>query len=197
MPELTRSSALGAAPPAVHSVPGVELRELPLVPMLRLQALGADLASLSRSAPEVLPFTPNRSLGADPWILWRAPGDWLTYSLTAPMEELERTLRGDLSGSALYWMDVSSTGAMFEISGPGALDVLLRDCTLDLEGGAVPPGGCAQTPIAQLMVMIHRPSVEPLWRLWVDRSAARHLWAWLVDSTALAMPASGTSRPAR
>ena len=91
-------------------------------------------------------------------------------------------------------MDVSSTGALFEIGGPRAIDVLMRDCTLDLEGGAVPPGGCAQTTLAQLTVMVHRPAAEPAWRLWVDRTAARHLWEWLLDSVALVVPSISNTR---
>jgi heterotetrameric sarcosine oxidase gamma subunit len=194
MADLARTPALGGAEPAILRAPGFELREHPFVPMLRLQALRADLAALSASGSDLLPATPNRALGDDPWILWRAPGDWLAYSLASPLEELERGLRPRLapfsasSASPLYWTDVSSTGALFEIGGPRAIEVLMRDCTLDLEGGAVPAGACAQTAIAQLTVMIHRPAAAPAWRLWVDRTAARHLWEWLADSVALAAP---------
>jgi heterotetrameric sarcosine oxidase gamma subunit len=58
----------------------------------------------------------------------------------------------------------------------------MRDCTLDLEGQAVPPGACAQTPFAQTTVMIHRPSTSEAWRLFVERYVANHVWDWLIDT---------------
>lgn len=188
MPDLVRVSALGDAPRTLR-FDGCELVELPRVAKRRLQAHRRDVDLLADRAGALLPFVPNSALGSGPWLLWRAPGDWLAYALDGahgePETELDALLGARLAGLGLLSTDVSSGSALFELRGERALELLLRDCTLDLEGDGVPPGGCAQTPIAGLTALLHRPDPAPCWRLFVDRSAARHLWRWFVDSAEL------------
>ncbi len=183
--DLPRGSALGGATPFAFALPGCEVRELLFVAKLRLQAMRGAGAPLPASALALLPERPNSGSGDDPCVLWRAPGDWLALSPTLSAEALERLLGERLAGAAVLLADVSSTSAVFELSGERALEVLARDCTLDLEGGAVSPGDCAQTVIAQLSVLVHRSAAGDSWRLFVDRTAARHLRDWLVDSARL------------
>ncbi|MFN7940972.1 MAG: sarcosine oxidase subunit gamma family protein [Thermoanaerobaculia bacterium] len=183
MAELASLSPLGSGAPRVHRARGVELRELRRVAQVRIQALRADRDRLPSPAGEVLPRAPNAVAGSEPWILWRAPGDWLAYALEPTPERLAAILRERLAGAPLLFADLSSASSLLEISGPRAAEVLARDCGLDFEGGGLPPGSCAQTAIAQMTIGIHRPSAAELWRLWVDRSAARHFFSWLVDSS--------------
>jgi sarcosine oxidase subunit gamma len=193
-PDLALNSALGDAPRRLR-FDGCELVELPNVAKLRIQAHRAELESLARRANALLPFAPNRALGEGPWLLWRAPGDWLAYALDGAAvgsAELGDLIDRRLAGLGLLAADLSSAYALFELSGPRALEVLLRDCTLDLEGDALPPGGCAQTPIAGLTVLLHRESAEARWRLFVDRTAARHFWRWLADSADLLLGPAAT-----
>jgi sarcosine oxidase subunit gamma len=187
MTDLARANPLGGEHPFVFTLPGCELRELPLVAKLRLQAMRGETAALSAAARGFLAGTPNSSAGNEPCVLWRAPDDWLAVSHTLSPEELARTLGDRLAGAPVVLADVSSTSAVLELRGEQALEVLARDCTLDLEGGAVPPGGCAQTMIAQLTVLIHRPVAGDSWHLYVDRTAARHLRDFLVDSARLTL----------
>jgi heterotetrameric sarcosine oxidase gamma subunit len=193
--DLARWAPVGGAAPARWAGPGVALVERPFAAKLRLQAPLADLPALAAAAGAALPSAPNSVAGDDPWLLWRGPGDWLAYSLARPAAEFERALRALLpvpGAAALYATDLTSGLALVEVAGPLAIELLLRDCGLDLEGGAVPPGGCATGALAQLTVTLHRPSAES-WRLFVDRSAARHLWEWLVDSAGLLPPESERS----
>jgi sarcosine oxidase subunit gamma len=192
--ELACASPFGPGAPRLHRGRGVELRERPRAAQVRIQALRADRDRLPSPAAELLPRAPNAVAGSEPWVLWRAPGDWLAYALEPTPERLEAILRERLAGAPLLFADLSSACSLLEISGPRAAEVLARDCGLDLEGGEVPAGGCAQTVIAQMTIGIHRPSAAELWRLWVDRSAARHFWAWLVDSSG-APGASGEGEP--
>lgn len=188
MIDLERLSPLGGTEAARYRASGLELVEHPFVAQLRLQTLGVDrdrIREIAALAGGLLPEAPNRALGDDPWVLWRGPGDWLAYSLTRSFESLARAFGEPLAGLPLYSTDVSSMYALVELSGERAVDVLMRDLTLDLEGGAIPPGACAQTLFAQVSVLVHRPEPGDRWRLWVDRSAARHLWDWLVDSAEL------------
>ncbi len=175
--------------PASHRAAGFELRELRAVAAVRLQTLRGDAERVATAAANVLPASPNGVAGDDPWVLWRAPGDWLAYSLTLPEEQIESTLRQRLSDVPLLFAGVSAASVVFELGGARAVDVLLRDCTLDLEGDAVPIGACAHTALAQLSVTLHQPAAG-LWRLWADRSAARYLWDWLVDTAGPAVTAS-------
>ena len=202
MPELlARAAPVGGAAPARFRSEGIEIDELPFVAKLRIQAARRDVERLRDAAaaiPHLLPFAPNRAValgahgagGSDPWLLWRAPGDWLAYSLALDAAELEAALRDRIHATTaairLHRTDVSSLFALFELSGPLAVETLMRSLTLDLEGGALPPGTCAQTVVAQVTVTLHRPGAAELWRLGVDRSAARYLWEWLVDSAELA-----------
>jgi sarcosine oxidase subunit gamma len=192
MADLARANPLGGEHPFVFTLPGCELRELPLVAKLRVQAMRGEPAAVIAEARSFLGETPNRSQGDDPCILWRAPGDWLAVSSTHSAEELARALGERLAGAPVVLADVSSTSAVLELRGEQALEVMARDCTLDLEGNAVPPGGCAQTTIAQLSVLIHRPGAGDRWRLYVDRTAARHLRDFLVDSARLTIGYAGT-----
>lgn len=185
MPELPRAGALGGEEPFRFSLPGCEIRELPFVAKVRLQAMRGEGAPRTGSERALLPETPNGGAGEDPAVLWRAPGDWLAVSLVLPADELERRLRVELAGAPVVLADVSAASAVLELGGERALEVLARDCTLDLEGDAVRPGDCAQTTIAQLSVLIHRPAGGEVWRLFVDRTAARHLRDFLVDSARL------------
>ena len=185
MADLTRANPLGGEHPFAFNLAGCELRELPLVAKLRLQAMRGESAALAAEVRSFLGEMPNRSQGDDPCILWRAPDDWLAVSSTRSAEELTRFLGERLAGAPVVLADVSSTSAVLELRGEQALEVLARDCTLDLEGSAVPPGACAQTMIAQLTVLIHRPGSGDCWHLYVDRTAARHLRDFLVDSALL------------
>ena len=187
MTDLARANPLGGEHLFVFTLPGCELRELPFVAKLRLQAMRGETAPLSAEARSILGETPNGSSGDDPCIFWRAPGDWLAVSLTSSEEELALALGERLAGDPVVLADVSSTSAVLELRGEQALEVLARDCMLDLEGDAVPSGGCAQTMIAQLSVLIHRPRAGDAWHLYVDRTVARHLRDFLVDSARLTL----------
>lgn len=113
------------------------------------------------------------------------PDDWLAYSPTRDAAALIADLRSVHSTAPLVVADVTCASIVMDLSGPGALEVLMRDCTLDLEGNAVNAGDCAQTVMAQVGVLIYRPRDTDVWRIFVDRSTAVHLWEYLVDSATL------------
>ncbi len=159
-----------------------EMRELPRVAKIRVQALRSRGMNAPCADTQRLPLSPNTALGIDPVVLWKAPDDWLAYSQTLSSTDLCNALRQVPARATLLLTDVSSASVVLELRGPRALDVLMRDCTLDLEGGAVKPGNCAQTALAQVNVIVHRPGDTDMWRLVVERSVAAHLWDWLIDT---------------
>jgi sarcosine oxidase subunit gamma len=185
MAELERRSAL---PPGkrVHTGRDVTLCEIEPVAKLRMQALRSRGVSSLAADPALLPASPNAALGTDPTALWCAPDDWLAYSRTLSAAAMTDWAATFTSQAALVVTDVSSASVVLELSGVRAVDVLMRDCSLDLEGDAVAVGACAQTLFAQTGVMIHRVAPQT-WRLFVERSVAVHVWEWLVDASGPAL----------
>ena len=157
------------------------IRQLEAIQGLRVQTLRDRRAPGPAADPLKLPDSPNSTAGADPFALWKAPGHWLVYSELLSADALESWVSSATLSAPLLVTDATSESALLELTGTRAIDVLLRDCTLDLEGGAVPVRGCAQTQFAQTSVIIHRPTHDA-WRMFVERSVALHVWNWIIDS---------------
>ena len=181
MTDLQRTSPLASALRS-NGAAGFELHELAHVAKVRVQALRPRGMLTPCADPQRLPVEPNTALGVEPIVLWKGPDDWLAYSLELSAERVGAELRLVTSSAPLVLTDVSSASLVLELRGPRALDVLMRDCTLDLEQDAIEPGNCAQTLLAQVGVMIHRLQDADAWRLFVERSVAVHLWEWLMTS---------------
>jgi heterotetrameric sarcosine oxidase gamma subunit len=182
MVELAHQSPLGRDARQGVGAPGFTLREMPGVTKVRAQALRGHPGAAAGDPSRLLPAIPNTTLGDDPCVLWQAPGDWLACSQTLCAAQLGTMLLAARGAAPLVVTDVSSASVVLELTGARVLEVLARDCTLDLEGDAIPVAGCAQTVIAQVDVLIHRPPDREAWRLLVERSVAGHLWEWLTDS---------------
>jgi heterotetrameric sarcosine oxidase gamma subunit len=161
---------------------GLDIREIQTVAKGRVQVLRARGHSTPAADSRKLPHTPNSACGVDPIALWRAPDDWLVYSTSLEIGAIADWVSTITSEAPLVTTDVSAASIVFELSGAMVIDVLMRDCTLDLEGDAVRPGACAQTVFAQTSVLLHRPTEDRAWRLFVERSVAQHVWEWLLDS---------------
>jgi len=83
-------------------------------------------------------------------------------------------------GEALHHLaDVTEGRAILAIEGPAAPAVLAKGCSLDFHPRVFRAGTCAQSLLAQLRVLIERPSEAPLFNLIVDRTQLAHLQAWL------------------
>jgi sarcosine oxidase subunit gamma len=115
------------------------------------------------------PLAPNTVAGD---ALWLGPDEWLV-------------LGGREEDYCDAWaaVDVSANRVCFELSGPSAVEVLARGCTLDLHPSVFPPGRCAQTLFARAQVILYRTE-EQVFRLLVRPSFADYLRAWLRDATA-------------
>jgi sarcosine oxidase subunit gamma len=107
-------------------------------------------------------------------VLWLGPDEWLV--LGGREEEFPE---------AAAAVDVSANRVAFELSGPGAADVLARGCSLDLHPSAFPPGRCAQTLVARAQVILFRAD-EETFQLLVRPSFAGYLQAWLEDAISTA-----------
>ncbi|MGH8263175.1 MAG: sarcosine oxidase subunit gamma [Steroidobacteraceae bacterium] len=155
----------------VRNLDGMTLAERAGGPKLRVQRMpGAQLSSAA-----TLPVTPNTAQGSSSWALWLGPAEWLIYALEGGIEPLQRTVEHDVRAGSLVVADVSQGLALIELSGAETLAVLATGCGLDLAGGGVPPGGCAQSHFHQVPLILHRPGADAPWRLLVDRAFGRYL----------------------
>jgi sarcosine oxidase, subunit gamma len=172
--------------PALHDIREVDtsdikLRALEVPRKLLIQSLWPRTAQNASAQLSGLPSVPNGATTRDPWVLWRAPDEWFAYTEQAAARDMDDFVATWRTDPYLLLTDVSSSFATLELKGARAIDVLMRDCTLDLDGSAVPPGGCARTVLAHTHVMLHRPD-STSWRIFADRSVSRHVWEWLIDS---------------
>lgn len=153
----------------------VELREVELDRQVDLRVDPVDPAAtrIGELLGTPLPVVPNTGSAA---VLWLGPDQWLVFGAS---EERLRAALGDTPGSVV---DVSANRVAFELSGPGAREVLAQGCSIDLHPRAFGPGRCAQTMLARAQVVLHQLDDAPTYRLLVRPSFAGYLRAWLRDA---------------
>ncbi len=114
--------------------------------------------------------------------LWLAPDEWLVVTPADVGAETLAALREALSRQLAAVTDVSEGRAIIALAGPRAREVLMKGCGLDLHPRVFAPGRCAQSTIAQAQVLLHQTDDKPGYELYVPRSYADYLWAWLEDA---------------
>lgn len=155
----------------ISQVRGVRVR------VLRLWRPDAGL--LKRLAPVLeaeLPLEPNATAGERLRLLWMGPGEWTLLGGGGGLEQAVT----EACGEALHHIsDVTEGRAILTIEGPAAPDFLAKGCSLDFHPRVFRPATCAQSLLAQLRVLIERPTEAPLFNLIVDRTHLAHLQAWM------------------
>jgi sarcosine oxidase, subunit gamma len=141
-------------------------------------SLRLDPAEAAR-LPLPLPVEPNTwSRGGGRETLWLGPDEWLVVaepgSAPALAEELELALQG-LHHSVV---DVSANRAVLELAGADRFELLAQGCRLDLHPRAWRQGGCAQTLLGRVPVLLQERGHAT--RIFVRASFAVHLADWLV-----------------
>jgi heterotetrameric sarcosine oxidase gamma subunit len=187
VPELRRRSPLddalrdarGAGPTDDCGVAIAERRELSLVQVMARR--GQEQAVAGRlgldPAPGLACATPAGAA------LWLAPGAWMMVAGGLDEGVLYQDLRQRLEEVAAV-MDQSHGRAALRLAGARARDVLAKGCRLDLHPRVFQPGMCAQTPIAQIGVLLHQLDERPTYDLLVFAGYAADFLAWLTASAA-------------
>ena len=151
------------------------------VPFLAQVDLRLDPAGAAR-APYPLPLAPNTAWEDGPRAaLWLGPDEWLVLGRPGDASAIVAELEAALAGTHHSVVDVSANRVALEISGPRAVEVLSKGCSLDLErqgGWAV--GRCAQTLLARVPVILQqrRETTGVL----VRPSFSDYLVDWLIDA---------------
>jgi sarcosine oxidase subunit gamma len=60
---------------------------------------------------------------------------------------------------------------------------MMKGCSLDLHPREFGPGRCAQSTLAKAQIILHQLDDGPTYDLYVARSFAEYLWAWLEDAS--------------
>ncbi|MEV6156674.1 2Fe-2S iron-sulfur cluster-binding protein [Nonomuraea sp. NPDC052129] len=173
-PDNTRRDGDPAARPVAGRVEGCR-KESPAAAFAdRFEAAGSERVRL-REVPFVRMWEVR---GADPGVGLRLGPDW--WLVTEDTEERPG------------WVDVSGQRTVLELTGPGALDVLITGCPIDLHPAVFP--GHAQTLLGKAAVLLERFSDpegpegpegsegEGGYRIYVRSSYAAYLAEWLLDA---------------
>ncbi len=184
---------------ASRGAAGVALAERPHRGMvnLRLDPKNAEaMAAFEAAFGFALPTQPNTSAGnGEASALWLGPDEWWIVSPGPGPEagpELADKLRAALADRFAAVTEVGESRTCIRIAGPKARALLQKGCPLDLHPRAFGAGQCAQTCLAKATVAIHLVADEsaadgsvaagPAFEVYVLRSFAEYLWAWLEDA---------------
>lgn len=182
-PEPTRSSALdGHYRPGMFGTsggaPGVTLQERRPSTLAQLFVHGGA-GKVARTFPALedcaLPGPGRASRQRDNTVLWTGPDQWVLVSggsLVLPTS-------GDGSSDVTV-TDLSHARTAIRVSGPHAVDVLLKGCPLDLERFSV--DDCAGSLLGHVNVLLHRES-DACFDVYVFRSFGLALWEWILDAS--------------
>jgi sarcosine oxidase, subunit gamma len=169
---------------------GIRLRERTGLGKIDLRGNSGDRAFMTgvgRVLDLLLPTEPNGSASKNTiTALWLGPDQWL---LTCPVDDtafFANSLREALADVHAAVTDQSDGRVAFALQGPSARDVLAKGCPLDLHPRSFTPGSCAQSLLAKADVLIHLvdddPAAGPAFDVYVARSFAHYVWAWLEDA---------------
>ena len=117
-------------------------------------------------------------------LFWLGPDEWLAVFRDEEREEVLPALRAALRSAHASTVDVSHARAVISVSGRDARSLLLKGCHLDLHPSRFGAGNVAQSKFARCHVLLHQTDDAPAYDLYVHRSFARYLWAWLEDAAA-------------
>ena len=166
--------------------PGIELRECPPRGRIDLRGDPADRA-FATGVSSVLglepPPTPNTSRpGAESFILWLGPDQWLIEVAHEAQTGIANTLESALSALHASVAIVGDGYATLSLAGKRAADVLAKGMTLDLDPDRFLPGCCARSLLAKVPVLLHRPGDDLFYEITVARSYSDYAWRWLDDA---------------
>ena len=166
---------------------GVVLREC--APRAQLCLRGKAGPEFEDSVEKVLGLRPPSEAGTsashgDRHLFWLGPDEWLAVFRDEDREEVLPALRAALEASHASVVDVSHARAVVSVSGRDARSLLLKGCHLDLHPSRFRAGSVAQSRFARCHVLLHQTDDAPAYDLYVHRSFARYLWAWLEDAAA-------------
>ncbi len=184
----TRNMTSGALPAA-----GVIISEHPHRTQIVVRGQSADPAFLTAIEKVLAIPLPTEACRANTskegtHILWMGPDEWLVVADAGRAIELSSDLTRAMSGLHVATTDVSESRTVIRISGPQAIQVLNKGCSIDLHPRSFASGHVVNTRLAQAHVILHQIDLDDETRsttfeIYVHRSYAEYLWSWIEDSS--------------
>lgn len=112
-----------------------------------------------------------------------SPGQWMLFANKGADGSFKRFLDTQISKIG-YVSEQSHSRVAIRISGAHVLDVLSRECRLDLHSTVAKTGFCAQTNMAKIGVLMHKVDESPTFDLFVFAGFADSFWHWLTEASA-------------
>ena len=166
---------------------GVVLKEIPFQAHFNLRGDPGDAAFLVAVEDVLgltLPTQANTIIRRPHLrVAWLGPDEWLMIVTPDNPRVSSTQLAGALATFHHALNDLSGGQTIISVSGPHALDVLAKGCTLDMHPRVFGPGQCAQSHLAKCSVLIipHATNLSG-YDVVVRRSFADYLWQWLVKA---------------
>ncbi len=112
-----------------------------------------------------------------------SPGQWMLFAIRGADGSFKQLLDEQIAKIG-YVSEQSHSRVIIRISGPRALDVLAKECRLDLHSSVVSAGFCAQTTMAGMGVLMHKIDEIPSFDLVVFAGFADSFWHWISEASA-------------
>jgi len=162
---------------------GVALIDRRFIGQVNLRVRGPAVAATGAALGYALPVEANTAVGNGvSRSCWLGPDEWLIVCEDEQRAELMQRLAQALSSHAHAATDVTDARAVLRLAGACARPVLAKGCPLDLHPRRLGPGKVAQSVLARAQIMIL--PIEEGYDLFVARSFASYVWAWLLDAGA-------------
>ncbi len=160
---------------------GISLKIVPVLMMAQLFLVKNKADSLAKKL-NIRTDSGISTQAKDFTALPLAPGQWMivSHETSAPdLAELKKRI-----GKLGYVSQQTDARICIRVSGPNARDLMSRGCRLDLHPAVAGAGFCAQTPMAQIGVLLHQFDDAPTYDLYVYSGFARSFWHWLETTAA-------------
>ena len=112
---------------------------------------------------------------------WMSPDEWLLIVPGGAEFDAERRLRAALSGHFAV-INVSGGQTVLELSGPAAVEVLMKSTGYDVDPAHFAVGKGVGTTFAKTTAVIRRVDTER-WQLVIRRSFADYIYRWVLDAS--------------
>jgi sarcosine oxidase, subunit gamma len=157
------------------------LSERPDLGKLSLRLHPEARASAERTFGLQLPAAQCATVAGALTVLSVSPTEMLVVMPLGELGGCMAKLQDALAEQDAAVVDVSSSTTVLRLSGSGAVELLYRGCSIELQAPMFAVGHCAATKIGKIAILVHHVADEASYDLYVPRSLAFSLLSWLTS----------------
>jgi len=162
--------------------PTLQITELPLSGILRIQGRKSDAAFVSAVEERLgvrLPAPERTNSKADVTVVWSGPNEYLCFCALKNEAQYEDALQSALAGKFAAVTLASDSRIGVYISGSNAAEFIAQGCAIDMDTANFKVGHSSTTRFASLpAILIHRATQEYI--LYVDIGYVEYMLKWLI-----------------